>query len=96
MQRFFFATLLTGATPYLIINTVMSDHFFIAKVYRQHSSLVIALPKPVCIAASVKAGDYMIFTWDQKSGHFTVKKFIPAGEKEHGNTSSRNKGHKSR
>lgn len=60
----------------------MAGQTFIAKVYRQHASLVVAVPKPVCIALGMKQGDYAVFTWHQVEGRFAFEKFIPAGEKE--------------
>jgi len=60
----------------------MTAQYFIAKVYRQHSSLVIAVPKAVCIALDLKAGQHMLFTWDQSAGKFRFAKFKPVGEKD--------------
>jgi len=71
----------TGYTPPLIINTIMSAEYFIAKVYRQHNSLVIAVPRAVCIALDLRAGQHMVFTWSQKEGKFKFGKFIPEGSK---------------
>lgn len=69
----------TGYAPPLIINTVMTESYFIAKVYRQHNSLVIAVPKAVCIALDLKAGMHMVFTWQQSEGKFKFSKFKPEG-----------------
>ncbi len=60
----------------------MSDNYFIAKVYRQHNSLVIAVPKSVCIALDLKAGHHMVFTWLQSEGKFKFAKFRPAGDSD--------------
>ena len=57
----------------------MAPEYFIAKVYRQHNSLVIAVPRPVCIALGLKAGQHMVFTWLQSEGKFKFAKFIPEG-----------------
>ena len=57
----------------------MAVDYFIAKVYRQHRSLVIAVPKAVCIALGLKAGQYMVFTWQQSEGKFKFSKFVPEG-----------------
>lgn len=65
----------------MIINTLMPESYFIAKVYRQHNSLVIAVPKAVCIALDLKAGQHMVFTWKQSEGKFEFTKFIPEGAK---------------
>lgn len=60
----------------------MAPEYFIAKVYRQHNSLVIAVPRPVCIALGLKAGQHMVFTWLQSEGKFKFAKFIPEGAKD--------------
>lgn len=60
----------------------MAVDYFIAKVYRQHNSLVIAVPKPVCIALGLKAGQHMVFTWQQAEGKFKFAKFKPEGAKD--------------
>lgn len=57
----------------------MTADYFIAKVYRQHNSLVIAVPKAVCIALQLKAGQHMVFTWQQSEGKFKFGKFKPEG-----------------
>lgn len=59
----------------------MVADYFIAKVYRQHNSLVIAVPRAVCIAMDLKAGQHMVFTWQQKEGKFKFSKFKPEGAK---------------
>lgn len=60
----------------------MAESYFIAKVYRQHNSLVIAVPRAVCIAMDLKAGQHMVFTWEQSEGKFEFKKFHAVGEKD--------------
>lgn len=60
----------------------MTDNYFIAKVYRQHNSLVIAVPRAVCIALDLKAGQHMVFTWQQSEGKFKFSKFKPEGAKD--------------
>lgn len=60
----------------------MAEEYFIAKVYRQHRSLCIAVPKPVCIALGLKAGQHMVFTWQQSEGKFRFSKFNPVGDKD--------------
>jgi len=62
----------------------MAESYFIAKVYRQHNSLVIAVPRAVCTVLGLKRGDHMIFTWQQSEGKFKFSKFRPEGAKEHG------------
>lgn len=66
----------------MIINTLMTAEYFIAKIYRQHNSLVIAVPQVVCLALDVKAGQHIVFTWKQSEGIFTFTKFKPVGEKD--------------
>jgi len=60
----------------------MAENYFIAKVYRQHNSLVIAVPRAVCIALQLKAGQHMVFTWQQSEGQFEFSKFNPVGAKD--------------
>lgn len=62
----------------------MTADYFIAKVYRQHNSLVITVPKPVCIALGLKAGQHMVFTWQQSEGKFKFSKFGSEGAKADG------------
>ena len=69
----------TGYAPPLIINTLMAPTYYIAKVYRQHNSLVIAVPKAVCIALNLKKGEHMVFTWQQSEGKFKFGKFRSEG-----------------
>jgi len=54
--------------------------YYIAKIFRQHNSLVIAVPQSVCIALNLKAGQHMVFTWKQYEGKFTFSKFKQEGE----------------
>jgi len=60
----------------------MAESYFLAKVYRQHNSLVITVPKPVCIALNLKVGEHMVFTWQQSEGKFKFNKFEPGGSKD--------------
>lgn len=64
----------------------MAESYFIAKVYRQHNSLVIAVPKTVCIALGLKAGQHMVFTWKQSEGKFEFEKFKPEGAHDDGDS----------
>jgi len=66
--------------------------YFIAKVYRQHRSLVIAVPKPVCIALGLTAGQYIVFTWQQSEGKFKFSKFVPEGAIDARDNGSSDKG----
>ena len=70
----------------------MAEQYFIAKVYKQHRSLCVAIPKAVCIALDIRRSNYMVFTWNNKEGKFDLKKFQPVGAKsgpDTGNTDSR-------
>jgi len=60
----------------------MAVEYFIAKVYRQSRSLVIAVPRAVCIALGIKRGDHMVFTWKQQEGKFELSKFEPEGVRD--------------
>ena len=66
----------------------MPGDIFIAKVFRQRNSLVVVIPRPVCIAMEIKAGQYMVFTWNNSEGQFEFKKFVPAGAKDEPHTGS--------
>ncbi len=65
---------------------IMVADYFIAKVHRQHNSLVITVPKPVCIALGLKAGQHMVFTWQQSEGKFKFSKFKPEGAHDDGDS----------
>lgn len=60
----------------------MAESYFLAKVYRQHNSLVIAVPQPVCVTLGLKPGHHILFQWQQAEGKFKFKKFIPEGAKD--------------
>lgn len=60
----------------------MDELYFLAKVYRQHNSFVITIPRAVCIALQLKAGQHMVFTWKQSEGKFKFAKFKPEGAKD--------------
>lgn len=59
---------------------MMAEQYFIAKVYKQHRSLCVAVPKAVCVALGIRAGQYMVFSWSQAEGKFKFNKFVPDGE----------------
>ena len=69
----------------------MATEYFIAKVYRQHNSLVIVVPQPVAIALNLRVGEHMVFTWQNSEGRFKASKFKPAGEKDAGDSEHTNK-----
>ena len=64
----------------------MAGSYFLAKLYRQHRSVVIAVPKPVLIALELKAGEHVVLRWNQKTGKMEFEKFILAGAKHVGDT----------
>ena len=70
----------------------MPGDIFIAKVFRQRNSLVVVIPRPVCIALELKAGQYMVFKWQNSEGQFEFKKLIPAGAKDGQDTRGPNSG----
>ena len=74
----------------------MPVEYFIAKVYKQHRSLCIAIPKAVCIALGLEAGQHMVFTWHRDDGKFRFSKFIPAGAKDGEDNSDSDTGDKGR
>lgn len=68
----------------------MTASLFIAKVYRQHNSLVIVVPQPVCVALDVRARDHIVFEWNNSDGRFKVSKFELEGKKDAGRKGTTN------
>lgn len=64
-----------GYAPHLYNNTIMAENYFIAKVYRQHNSLVITVPVSVTTALGIKRGSHVVFAWNQANGEFKFSKF---------------------
>lgn len=62
----------------------MAESYFISKVYRQHQSMVIVVPQPVCVTLNIRPGDHVVFTWLNTEGRFKVSKFKLEGEKDAG------------
>ncbi|MBA7557346.1 hypothetical protein ES705_50094 [subsurface metagenome] len=60
----------------------MAGSYFLAKLYRQHNSVVIVVPRPVLVALEVKAGGYVVFKWNQKDGTFEFAKLDLTGGKD--------------
>lgn len=60
----------------------MAGDFFIAKVFRQRNSLVVVIPQELCIAMNIKTKQYLVMSWNNQDGSFTVTKFKPIGEKD--------------
>ena len=60
----------------------MTQSYFIAKLYRQHTSVVMVLPRPVQTALNLKVGNHVVLQWKNPQGTFELKKFVPVGAKE--------------
>lgn len=60
----------------------MAGDYFIAKVFRQRNSLVVVIPKALCIAMNIKTKQYLVMKWNNKDGSFSVTRFKPVGEKD--------------
>lgn len=74
----------------------MATSYFIAKLYRQHKSVVMVVPRPVQVALGLKAGEHVVLQWKNPEGTFEFKKFVLAGEKDAGSTEHVNQQDKSR
>ncbi len=59
----------------------MPQSYFIAKLFRQHNSIVMAVPKAVAIALGLRAGNHVVLQWNQVDGKFEFMKFEPIGAK---------------
>lgn len=59
----------------------MAESYFIAKLYRQHNSTVMAVPQPVAIALGLRPGNHVVLQWNQVDGSFDFAKFVPVGAK---------------
>jgi len=64
----------------------MPQSYFIAKLFRQHNSIVMAVPKAVAIALGLRAGNHVVLQWNQADGKFDFNKFEPIGVKHVGDT----------
>lgn len=60
----------------------MAQDYFIAKLYRQHTSVVMVLPRPVQIALNLRPGNHVVLQWKNPEGVFVLKKFVPVGAKD--------------
>ena len=60
----------------------MPESYFIAKLYRQHNSTVMAVPKAVMIALGLKPGNHVVLQWNNSDGKFEFSKFVPVGAKD--------------
>lgn len=60
----------------------MPGNYFIAKLYRQHHSVVMAVPQPVRVALGLKTGDHVVLQWRNPDGFFVLSKFVPVGAKD--------------
>ena len=59
----------------------MAPSYFIAKLYKQHTSVVMVLPRPVQTALGLKVGNHVVLQWKNPQGTFELKKFVPVGAK---------------
>ena len=64
----------------------MAESYFIAKVYRQHNSLVITVPVTVTTALGIIKGSHVVFTWHKADGAFEFAKFKQEGAKNVGDS----------
>ncbi len=64
----------------------MAPSYFIAKVYRHHTSSEVVIPQAVCIALGIKRGDHVVFQWNGSGDTFGFKKFVPVGAQDAGDT----------
>ena len=64
----------------MTINTMATEQYYIAKVFKQHNSLVVVVPGVVCIGLGIVAGDHVVFMMRLKEGDMQFSKFVPAGE----------------
>lgn len=60
----------------------MAENYFIAKLYRNHNSVVMAVPQPVTIALGLRPGNHVLLQWNGEDGKFTFEKFVPIGAKD--------------
>lgn len=58
---------------------------FTARVHRQHSSLVITLPKRMCSLMAVDKGDIIVFVASWDPNLFFIEKLTPRGKPDAGN-----------
>jgi len=52
----------------------------IQRAQRQHSSVVVVIPKAVRAALDLAAGDYLVFTSHPNTGVAEMSKFVPGGK----------------
>lgn len=67
----------------------------IAKLHRQHTSVVMTVPKAICKSLGLCAGDYVILDQVDSSKVATLQKFIPKdirNARQKRNSNRKNKG----
>ena len=64
----------------------MGQEYFIAKLYRNHNSVIMAVPQPVTVALGLRPGNHVVLKWNGKDGTFELTKFVPVGAKDGGDT----------
>ncbi len=55
----------------------------VKRTQRQHSSIIVVIPKVVRVALGIKAGDYVVFSSHPGDNAVEFTKFVPKG-KNHG------------
>ncbi len=60
----------------------MAGSYFLAKLYRQHKSIVMVVPRPVLVALNMKAGEHAVLRWNQRTGVMEFEKFILKGAED--------------
>jgi len=63
--------------------TVISKTFqFTSKVHRQHSSLVVTLPKGICEKLQISSGDIVLFEVEEGDVHAIMGKILLRGSED--------------
>lgn len=68
---------------------------FIQRVHKQHSSIVMTIPKLVCKGLNIKAGDYVVLddqTVDPRYAIFYLTRWRQKNESDPGDSSKQDKG----
>ena len=73
----------------------MSIIHYVARAHRQHSSVVVTIPKGARHWINVKAGDLVLFAVDTEKNACAIAQLIPGGSKDakrNKHSSRKNKG----
>jgi len=68
-------TLQGGAIPALMVNTGKTSMVQPKRIFQQHNSLVVTLPIAIREKLDLKAGDYLLFGWSERSEKVNIQKF---------------------